>query len=318
MLARYVTVFVTLTVISIAVSAFPAVIAGAATLAPAARAAGAAGGGGSGGCGASGYPWGYDIACQSSSLSTGAPAASGGSPAAGQAGVAQQGAAAAPPASACGLYPIAGNPGHMLQVCPDGLTVAGGRNGVNLPANANTVVAVGGGNGGGGAAVPLVTPQQLLAWAQSKLKLPLPGVQTAPPRGSDGLVGLPEWFWVSPEQWHPVTAQVAVGAVWAQVTARPALITVRPGAGGTVTCHGAGTAYNPQLPAQAQHSDCTWAYGQSSDGLPGNAYQASVTVTWDASWRGSGGAGGALAPAGETAAFAVPVAEAQALNPAGS
>ncbi|HEY2261254.1 MAG TPA: hypothetical protein VGI96_01365 [Streptosporangiaceae bacterium] len=318
MLTRRVAVVVTAAAALLAASGFPAVTAGAAALAPFARAAAAAGGG-SGGCGASGYPWGYDIACQSGTVSAGTSAAPARAPVASHPGPGQGGTVAASPASACGLYPIAGNSGHMLQVCPDGLTVAGGRNGLNLPATANTVVAVGGGgNGGGAAAVPQVTPQQLLAWAQSQLKLPLPGVQTAPPRGSDGLVGLPEWFWVSPAQWHPATARVAVGAVWAQVTARPASITVRPGTGTTLTCGGAGTVYNPHLPAQAQHSTCTWTYSQSSDGLPGNAYPASVTVTWDASWQGSGGAGGALAPAGQTAAVAVPVAEAQALNPARS
>ena len=61
------------------------------------------------------------------------------------------------------------------------------------------VVPIGPGNPG----APPVTPRELLAWARSKLVLPLPAVRTAPPHGSDGLVGLPEWFWVAPGQWHP-------------------------------------------------------------------------------------------------------------------
>ena len=290
MLSRHIVVFVTL-LAAVTAAAVTAAVAGAAPLAP---------GSGAGSCGASGYPWGYDVACQSATASPGAPARYDGAP-------------AAPPAYVCGLYPIAGNPGHMLQVCPVGVKLNGGRNGVVLPDTVNTVVAV-----GGGAAAAPVTPQQLVAWAQSELRLPSPGIETAPPRGSRGLVGLPEWFWASPAPWHPVTARVAAGAVWAQVTARPASITIRPGTGAAVTCAGAGTAYDPRLPASDQHSDCTWTYSQSSDGLPGNAYQASVTVTWDAAWQGAGGTGGALAPAAETAAFTVPVAEAQALTTGGS
>ena len=136
---------------------------------------------------------------------------------------------------------------------------------------------------------------------------------TARPRGTDALVGLPEWFWIAPAQWHPVTATVSAGGVWAQVTARPAGLEIRPGDGTGMTCPGPGTAYNPRLPAQAQHSTCAWTYDQPSDGLPGNRYQVSVTVTWTAAWQGSGGAGGALPPLGRTTTFALGVAEGQAL-----
>jgi hypothetical protein len=272
----------------------------------------AAGGTGGGGCGAGGYPAGYGVWCQSGTASPGSTGASG----AGNGPAAPApGGGGGPAYTPCAFFPIAGDATHMIQVCPPGQS--SGHNGIVYGAT-TTVVPVGGNAGGPAAAAPQVTPQQLLQWARSKLSLPLPGIRTAPPRGSEGLVGLPEWFWVDPGQWHPVTARVAVGAVWAQVTARPARITIRPGTGATVTCPGPGTPYNPGLPAQAQHSDCTFTYGQSSDGLPGNAYQASATVTWDASWQGSGGAGGALGPAGQTAAFPVPVAEAQSLNQAGS
>ena len=194
----------------------------------------------------------------------------------------------------------------MLQVCPHGLIVAGGRNGVNL-LNATTTVI------GTGAAAPAVTPQQLLAWAQDDLALPLPQVLTARPRAAGALVGLPEWFWVAPAQWHPVTATVAAGGAWAQVTARPARLEVRPGDSGGLSCPGPGTAYDPRLPAAAQHSTCTWTYSQPSDGLPGNRYQVSVTVTWTASWLGSGGAGGALPPLARTTTFGLAAGEAQSL-----
>ncbi len=270
-----------------------AVLAAALTTAVYAQAAGG------GGCGVGGYQWGYGISCQSGTASAGA--AAGRQPAsAGTTGVVS---------TPCALYPIAGNPAHMLQVCPHGLLTTG-KFAVHLLNSTNTVVPAG---GAAGAAAPAVTPQELLAWAQNELALPLPDVLTARPRGIDALVGLPEWFWIAPAQWHPVTATVAVGGVWAQVTARPSGLEIRPGDGSGMTCPGPGTAYNPGLPAQAQHGTCAWTYGQPSDGLPGNRYQVSVTVTWTAAWQGSGGAGGALPALGRTTTFGLGVAEGQAL-----
>jgi hypothetical protein len=159
-----------------------------------------------------------------------------------------------------------------------------------------------------------LTPQALARQAYKELAPPLPDPHTAPPRGQDGLVGLPEWFWVPAAQWAPLTRRLAVGRVWAQVTATPRKLTFSPGAGlPAVSCPGPGTPYNPALPAGAQRSDCTYTFDQSSGGLPGNAYAGSVTITWTAAWTGSGGTGGTLPPLTRTTTFAVPVAEAQAL-----
>ena len=162
---------------------------------------------------------------------------------------------------------------------------------------------------------PGVTPQELLKWALADLSVPLPAPATAPPRGHTGLVGLAEWVWLPARQWRPVTAQVSVGPVWARVTAVPGKLTISPGGGlADVSCAGPGTAYNPRLPASAQHTDCSYTYDQSSDLQPGHAYQASVTVTWTATWTGSGGAGGTVnPPLQETANFPVRIGEGQAL-----
>jgi hypothetical protein len=270
-------------------------IFGATALSGATRAS-AAGNLGAGGCGASVYPWGYNISCQAGGTSPGSPRNSG--PASDPGG----GVVNMP----CALYPVVGNPTHMLRVCPLPNPNGGLRYAVYPPGIA-TLVPVGGG--------PAVTPQELLAWARSRLALPLPTVHTAPPHGTDGLVGLPEWFWVAPGQWHPMSARVQVGGVWAQVTAHPARLEVQPGTGTSVACPGPGTPYKPRLAASAQHTSCSYTYAQSSDGLPRNDYQVSVTVVWTAAWQGSGGAGGTLAPLGRTTVFALPVAEAQALNP---
>ena len=162
---------------------------------------------------------------------------------------------------------------------------------------------------------PQVTPQQLMIQAYGELQVPSLSPATAPPLGQDGLVGLPEWFWVPAADWHPRSVTVSAGPVWATVTATPAGLTFEPGAGIIpVTCQGPGTAYNPARPAASQHTMCSYTYAQPSAGLPGNVYQASVSITWRVDWLGSGGAGGVLAAAlSVPVALAIPVAQGEAL-----
>ncbi len=148
-----------------------------------------------------------------------------------------------------------------------------------------------------------VTPQELLITAMGELHVPHLSPSTAPPHGHDGLVGLPEWFWITARSWHARTVTVRAGPVWASVTAAPVRLTFEPGGGlSPVSCLGPGTAYDPQRPAAAQQTDCSYTYLTPSAGQPGNAYQASVAVTWKISWTGSGGSGGIL-----DAALPVPV-----------
>jgi len=112
---------------------------------------------------------------------------------------------------------------------------------------------------------------------------------------------------------HPAGQPERGDERWAQVTARPVSLSIRPGEGGGLACHGPGTVYDTLLSAQGQYSSCAWTYEQPSAGLPGSRYQASVTVTWTAAWEGSGGASGALPPLGRTTTFGLAVGEAQAL-----
>jgi hypothetical protein len=162
---------------------------------------------------------------------------------------------------------------------------------------------------------PAVTPQQLLVTALGELQVPHIGPDTAPPRGHDGLVGLPEWFWVPAGAWHARSVTVSAGEVWATVTAAPVGLTFEPGGGiSPVACAGPGTAYNRREPAGAQHTDCAYTYLVPSTGQPGDAYQASVAVTWRVSWMGSGKAGGILDRALPVSVdFTVPVAQGEAL-----
>lgn len=276
-------------------------LAAAAVPASAARAAGS---GGNGGCGASGYAWGYGIACASSSSVPAAAAHP--ARAAGTGGSRPAVSGPPPPPEACALYPIAGNPGHMLQVCNGEQRPPGVRNTVYGPFQIRSVVPRSQG-------APAVTARQLLAWAQAQLSLPLPQVRTSPPvrcggrprQCSGGLTGLPERFWVPAGQWRPRTARVQAGGAWAQVTASPAALEVSPGDGSPgLACDGA---------AATTPGDCAHDYSRSSAGLPGSAYTVTVTVIWQASWRGSGGADGTLDALRRTTAVTLPVGEGQGL-----
>jgi|HubBroStandDraft_5_1064220.scaffolds.fasta_scaffold42898_2 hypothetical protein len=162
---------------------------------------------------------------------------------------------------------------------------------------------------------PAVTPQQLLQQALNDLQIPTLRARTAPPRGKDALVGLPEWFWVPNGQWHPESVTVSAGPVWATATATPVSMSFQPGGGfSPVSCKGPGPTYNPAKAASQQHSACAFTYTQPSAGQPGNAYQASIAITWNVSWTGSGGVGGEI-DAGliVQSAFTIQVAQGEAL-----
>ena len=162
---------------------------------------------------------------------------------------------------------------------------------------------------------PAISPVQLLKIAIGELKVPTLPAQTAPPRGKDGLVGLPEWFWVPAAQWHPASVTVTAGPVWATAIATPTRISFVPGDGQSgISCAGPGTPFQAGTPAAGQQSACSYTYTQPSVGQPGNAYPAALTVTWTISWTGSGGAGGLVTDGYTTGtAFGVRIAQAEAL-----
>jgi hypothetical protein len=162
---------------------------------------------------------------------------------------------------------------------------------------------------------PAVTPQELLQVAIGELRVPVMAPGTAPPLGRDGLVGLPEWFWVSAAQWHPYTVTVSAGPVWAEVIATPSQLSFDPGGGlGGASCQGPGISYRAARAAGQTATPCSYTYTQSSALQPGGAYPASVTVTWVVTWTGSGGTGGTVNAGLQIAdPISVRVAEGQAL-----
>jgi hypothetical protein len=135
------------------------------------------------------------------------------------------------------------------------------------------------------AGAPPVTPQEVLAIVEGEFQVPTLKAQTAPPIGRDGLVGLPEWYWI-PRGYAPAHLTKTVGGVSATITATPEGLTFDPGGGlAASTCAGPGV---PSSAAASSRRACTYAYDQSSATQAGGAYAASVSVNWRVSWHGTG------------------------------
>lgn len=164
------------------------------------------------------------------------------------------------------------------------------------------------------AAAPAISPAQLAQQKWNTLQLPLPDARTAPPRGTDGLTGLPEWVWVPSDEWRPLTQTASAGTVWARVTATPKQLRVKPGARmRAVSCAGPGTAYDPGQPASDQRTDCSYTYRQPSKSQPQSVYRMTVTVVWGGTWVGSDGSSGGLPDISRSTTFSLRVAEGQGL-----
>jgi hypothetical protein len=168
-----------------------------------------------------------------------------------------------------------------------------------------------------GAAPVLPAPGVLAQLAVKYLQLPDPVIRSSPSPGALQLTRLPVWLWVAANVWQPQskTAQVPGEAVTA--TATPVSASWAMGNGTTVTCTGPGTAYAAGDNPSAVSPTCGYTYQASSAGQPDGAYKVTVTITWDITWAGAGGAGGVLAPIQTVAAAEFRVAESQALNTSG-
>jgi hypothetical protein len=276
--------------------AAPALLAAWAVLAAPAQAAPAASAGPSGAGGGNCYPVNFTWICVYNGSGGGSPGSGGGSSTVSctyvkaSAGVLQR----------AGIGPAGKGYQWDIMTCPGS---APGPLGGQLVRVSTTTGA------------PAISPFDLLKIAIGELSVPTLPPATAPPRGKDGLVGLPEWYWVAPGQWHPVSVTVNAGPVWATATASPTALSYVPGGGmGSVSCRGPGTPFNRSRAATGQHTSCSYTYTQASNGQPGNAFQAGLFVTWTVSWTGSGGAGGLITSSYTTGnAFAVRVAQAEAL-----
>ena len=160
-------------------------------------------------------------------------------------------------------------------------------------------------------------PAVLAALARQTLGLPSPVICSSPAQNALQLTNLPTWLWINPAEWVPHSKTATVPGESVTATATPVSVTWHPGDGSTVTCQGAGTPYTSADNPAAASPDCGHTYTASSAGQPAGAFTATATITWDVTWHGAGGAGGALPPLFTTAAAAFRVAESQALNTSG-
>jgi hypothetical protein len=160
------------------------------------------------------------------------------------------------------------------------------------------------------AAAPKVTGADVARQAFASFKLAAPVPKMAPP--GELVVQFPTWLWV--QGWQAQSATASVPGLSATVTAAPTKVVWTMGDGGSVTCLGPGTPYDPAVPADRQSTNCSYTYHESSARQPGLAYRGSVTISFGASWTATDGTGGNLGALTATAPFAARVAEIQAIN----
>jgi len=166
---------------------------------------------------------------------------------------------------------------------------------------------------GRGALPPAVLAQLAVRY----LRLPDPVIRSSPAPGALQLTELPTWMWVAPAAWRPESKTAQVPGESVTATATPVSASWQMGDGKTVTCHGSGTPYAKGDNPASSSPTCGYTYTRSSAGQPHAAYHVTVTITWDITWTGPGGAGGALPPLFTAAAAPMRVAESQAVNTAG-
>jgi len=176
-----------------------------------------------------------------------------------------------------------------------------------------------------GQAPTVATPDPAIVGAQaaSELQLPTPSLALSPV--TTGYANLAEWLAVTPSIWHLFTTSAqacnAGGCTTATATATPAIVTWNTGDGSVVTCNGPGTAYNPDLGAAAQSTNCSHTYRATSANQPnpeGNpnsaAFTVTAAVTWVVTWSGPDGSAGVLPSLITQASTSLKVAQIESVN----
>nr|WP_244311876.1 hypothetical protein [Micromonospora taraxaci] len=135
-------------------------------------------------------------------------------------------------------------------------------------------------------------PEELARRALASIKL-LPAPLKVAPRKNigPGLVGLPVWLWANPgeDYFGPLTASATDRNVTVEITAAVSRIVWDMGNGEKITCHSAGTPYDPKNEdlAGRESPDCG-----DPDGYPkADEYTISATTHWTVTWRGGGQTG---------------------------
>jgi hypothetical protein len=112
-----------------------------------------------------------------------------------------------------------------------------------------------------------------------------------------GIVNVPIWMWVTdpgPTTTGPQTKTAALGGVSITATGTVDRIEWSMGAGDTVTCQGAGTAFTREMAAGKSLKDmpssptCGYKYTKASRCEKSGAYNVTATAYWTVHWTGGG------------------------------
>ena len=146
------------------------------------------------------------------------------------------------------------------------------------------------------------------AFASMQLQAVRVGIVPEARAGSVGLVGMPNWMWVSapdPQTFGPITRTASAGGWTVAATAKVATVSWDMGDGRVVTCAGPGTPYDVSYGAESS-PDCGHTYTRQGD------YTVRATSHWVVTWSGIGQAGTILLDL--TQATDVTIGEAQVLT----
>jgi hypothetical protein len=127
--------------------------------------------------------------------------------------------------------------------------------------------------------------------------LPTPAILFNPATFS--VVNIATWLSIDPTVWHAYQATATAGDVTAKAVATPETVTWAMGDGGNVECQGPGTSFNPAVAVDAQSTDCSYTYKQSSAGQPSGdgdpndgSFLVTATISWKVTWTAVGAPGG--------------------------
>ena len=193
-----------------------------------------------------------------------------------------------------------------------------GYSGITSPARMNPILAANGCPTIGAAAAARPTAGQLAQRVYGRLLLPAPTVERSPP-ATNSYNGVPftwlniwTWFWTSPASYAPVSKTESVPGVSATVVARPSVLVFDPGDGSApVSCPGPGRAWKDADGGRPPPGGCGFTYRHTTDGA---VLTATVTIRWDVTWTGSGGAGGSFNGMTTQAAGPLQVLDVQVVN----
>ncbi|MFJ4920148.1 hypothetical protein [Streptomyces sp. NPDC088725] len=144
------------------------------------------------------------------------------------------------------------------------------------------------------------TAKTLAEFAYDKIRVPDTEIELKP--AAKSTVNLPTWVWLDKGTFQEVTvrAELPHTGLWAETTAKPVSLHLDPGtpdaetspASGECEINADGSIGTPYAEGSAaRNPPCGITYLRASGGAP---YSLKASVTWQITWKGSGGSGDTL------------------------